>query len=251
MSEPQQYKPGDVVNGHVLTSDGRWIPAGPPPVPGAPGPGGPGPGGPGPGGPGYGAPDAKPKKPIYLRWWFIAIAVFVLLGVIGSLTGGDSTEPTSAVDEPVASAPAEEPDEPAAEESKDAEEPTADETKEPKAKESKAPAPAPEKEFDVAVRAGKLIDDFSENELAADRRYKGKTLKVAGVVDNIDTDLFDEDKYILGLTDGSDFAFLTVRVHDIPQKELLKLKVGQKVTIIGEFDDGGSLGVDLKDGRIL
>jgi hypothetical protein len=27
------YKPGDVVNGHVLTSDGRWIPLTPPAPP--------------------------------------------------------------------------------------------------------------------------------------------------------------------------------------------------------------------------
>ena len=38
MSEnPGQYRPGDVVNGHVLTNDLRWVPIGPPPNgPGAP-----------------------------------------------------------------------------------------------------------------------------------------------------------------------------------------------------------------------
>ena len=31
------------------------------------------------------------KKPVYKRWWFIAIVVVVVLGILGSLGGGDST----------------------------------------------------------------------------------------------------------------------------------------------------------------
>lgn len=34
----------------------------------------------------------KVKKPFYKKWWFIAIAVVVLLGVVGSLMDPDSTD---------------------------------------------------------------------------------------------------------------------------------------------------------------
>lgn len=33
----------------------------------------------------------KAKKPFYKKWWFIVIAVLVLLGIVGSLIGPDST----------------------------------------------------------------------------------------------------------------------------------------------------------------
>lgn len=42
------------------------------------------------------------KKPIYKRWWFIALAVLVVLGIAGSLTGGgdtDSTTPTTTAED--------------------------------------------------------------------------------------------------------------------------------------------------------
>lgn len=34
----------------------------------------------------------KVKKPFYKKWWFIAIAVVVLLGIVGSLMDPDSTD---------------------------------------------------------------------------------------------------------------------------------------------------------------
>ena len=33
----------------------------------------------------------KAKKPFYKKWWFIVIAVLILLGIVGSLIGPDST----------------------------------------------------------------------------------------------------------------------------------------------------------------
>ena len=36
--------------------------------------------------------QVKLKKPIYKRWWFIIIVVFVIIGVIGSLNGNDETQ---------------------------------------------------------------------------------------------------------------------------------------------------------------
>ena len=37
---------------------------------------------------------AKNKKPIYKRWWFIALTVFIILGVIGNLGGTDTDAPS-------------------------------------------------------------------------------------------------------------------------------------------------------------
>ena len=38
---------------------------------------------------------AKNKKPIYLRWWFIAIVLLVVIGAFGSIGGKKSGDPSS------------------------------------------------------------------------------------------------------------------------------------------------------------
>lgn len=119
-----QYKPGDVVNGHVLTDQGQWVPTGQsPPGPaqyhGQPGqfraqPGQPQPYGAQPGPGQYGATATqglKPKKPLWKRWWFILIAAIVLIVVFANLGGGGDApageEEPAAIEEPAEEAPAE------------------------------------------------------------------------------------------------------------------------------------------------
>jgi hypothetical protein len=61
-------------------------------------------------------PAAKAKKPIYKRWWAIALAAIFAIVVISQMTGGGDPA-TPAADKPAASAPAEKKAEPKAEES--------------------------------------------------------------------------------------------------------------------------------------
>lgn len=51
-------------------------------------------------------PAPKPKKPWYLRWWAITIAVVIVLGVIGNLLGDDPTAATPAAPPAKTSTPA-------------------------------------------------------------------------------------------------------------------------------------------------
>ena len=84
-------------------------------------------------------PAAKAKKPIYKRWWAIALAaVFVIGGISQAMGGGDDAKPVA--DTPVASAPVEEKSEPRAKEPV-AEAPETTQAPAPKPK----PAPAPAK----------------------------------------------------------------------------------------------------------
>jgi predicted 3-demethylubiquinone-9 3-methyltransferase (glyoxalase superfamily) len=60
-------------------------------------------------------PAAKAKKPIYKRWWAIALAaVFVIGGISQAMGGGDDAKPVA--DKPAASAPVEKKSEPKAQE---------------------------------------------------------------------------------------------------------------------------------------
>jgi hypothetical protein len=114
-------------------------------------------------------------------------------------------------------------------------------------------APKEEKESEpkvVKVSAGKLIKAFEDNELKADKKYKGKTLQVSGEVFKVDTELFDEDKYILSIDSGEQWSLLTVSAYDIPSDQLEDLDEGDKVTVVGEFDDGGDLGVTLRGAHV-
>ena len=83
-------------------------------------------------------PAAKAKKPIYKRWWAIALAAVFVIGSISQAMGGGDDKPVA--DTPAASAPVEEKSEPKAKEPV-AEAPETTQAPAPKPK----PAPAPAK----------------------------------------------------------------------------------------------------------
>jgi len=172
---------------------------------------------------------AKASRPWFKKKRFIIPGVFVALMVVASLTGGGD----DVGQDPAAA------DEPAAQKAK-SDSGGKGETKKEK------PAAEPKVTY-VKVGAGELLKEFESNELAGDAKYKGKNLEISGKVAAIDTDLWDEDKYILNIGTGDEFEFLYVNCHDMDSSELAKLEVGQSVTVRGEFDDGGDLGVEVAD----
>lgn len=97
----------------------------------------------------------------------------------------------------------------------------------------------------IKVQASKILKEFEENEAAADAKYKGKTLEVSGFVDKIDTELLDDEEYVVNVSDGNEYAIFTVDCDDQKSKDVTPLKKGQKITVVGNFEDGGDLGVDL------
>lgn len=60
-----------------------------------------------------------------------------------------------------------------------------------------------------------------------------------------------EDTYLLDITDGGDFEILSVTCHDMDNDVLSELTVGDDITVIGNFEDGGDLGVDLEKCRVV
>jgi hypothetical protein len=177
---------------------------------------------------------AKASRPWYKkkRWWLAAAVLVVIIGSAAAGGGSDET-PTTATDD--SSSQSNE----AGKKDKAASEKNSEPTKEAK--------PEPEA---MPVQAAAMVKEFEDNELSADAKYKDKTLKVTGVVNKIDTELFDEDKYVLRLGGGGDFVFLTVNCHDMSTDELATLNKGDTATVIGEFDDGGDLGVEVNDCKL-
>jgi hypothetical protein len=102
----------------------------------------------------------------------------------------------------------------------------------------------------IAISAKELITSFEDNELVADKRFSGRRLKVTGFVEKVDTDLLNENEYILMINNGGDFELLSVSCRDMSQDVLSTLKTGASVTVIGDFDDGGDLGVELNNCKL-
>ena len=91
-------------------------------------------------------------------------------------------------------------------------------------------------EPELSISATELINAYKENEVKADKMYKGKIVEVNGIVDGIDSDI--DDKAVVRLSDGDEFSFYTVscRIDDDNQDRACELKKGQNVTIVGVAD---------------
>jgi hypothetical protein len=170
-----------------------------------------------------------------LRKIFTFIGVIAVIGVVGSALGGEDT--TDANDDTTTVT---------TDSGDDTEvEAVADEKPAKKGKKKSKPAAKPAAVKAMNVQAARLVKEFERNELAADAKYDGKTLRITGRIDKIDTDMWDEDKYILRL--GKKWDLIGVNCNDMPTDELATLKQGQTVTVVGKFDDGGDLGVEVAD----
>ena len=89
-------------------------------------------------------------------------------------------------------------------------------------------------EPELNISATELINAYKENEVKADKIYKGKIVEVNGIVDGIDSDI--EDKAVVRLSDGDEFSFDNVScyIDNDNQDKACGLKKGENVIIIGE-----------------
>lgn len=109
---------------------------------------------------------------------------------------------------------------------------------------SQAAAPAFEA---IKITASQLSRDYEDNELAADKKYKDKTLVVTGKVSSINEVFGQTSVVLVGMDDLS--RIVTGFFADDQKESLMKLKKGQTATIEGRCD-GKMLGVNLKDCKL-
>jgi hypothetical protein len=188
---------------------------------------------------------AKAMRPWYKKKrYMIPLAVVALFAIIGALGGGgddNTTAQPSGSGSATSSATNEtEPKSTPSPEGEDKATPT----------EESSPEPEPKPKA-MGVKAGKILKEFEENEARADAKYKDKTLRVTGEVAKVDTEFLDEDQYVIQVGTGEDFEFSFVNCNDISSAVAQKVSKGDKVAVVGEFDDGGDLGVELKDCELL
>ena len=102
----------------------------------------------------------------------------------------------------------------------------------PDVQEEVAPkAPVFDYEFSDVVD---LVEEYKENEVSADSKYKGKTVKVTGIVKDIGKDILDS-AYIT-INDGKDITWDYAQCYFKNKDEVAKienLSKGDMVTLIG------------------
>jgi hypothetical protein len=166
------------------------------------------------------------KKSSTKKTLYIAIGLMILFAIIGNSALNDTSKsPTS---DQSGQTP-----QPANNESTD--------------KKSEQPA-APEKLTpQITVTSANISKEYSENEVAADDKYKSKIIEISGKITGIDNGSFDNEM-IIKLADGKyDFSGPWCYMKASEKEKVLAFKKGQQVTLIGKGESATMGSPILKD----
>jgi|GEM_PF-1831243 len=91
-------------------------------------------------------------------------------------------------------------------------------------------AVAPVKPVEVVdVSAGTLYNDYKDNELAADKKYKGKLLRISGAVDSVAKTL---GSVHVRLKSSGSFGTVSAEMDEREEEKAAELTKGQAVTLV-------------------
>jgi len=88
------------------------------------------------------------------------------------------------------------------------------------------------KTISAELDASKLFDDYNDNEIAADAKYKGEWIKVSGTIGRIEQGIVREPYIALETGLGEEGVEVVFDKANVGQ--LVKLTRGQRVTVIGK-----------------
>ncbi len=111
------------------------------------------------------------------------------------------------------------------------------------AKANKTENVVPVKENLVSITAPDLLQSYHANEVAADQRFKGKTILVTGIVESINKDFMD-DIYIVLQGDG---YFMNVHCSFENENVAANLSKGEQITLKGKCEGMIVGSVSMKD----
>jgi hypothetical protein len=102
---------------------------------------------------------------------------------------------------------------------------------------------------DVTISADSLVAEYDRNQVAADMKYKGKTLRVTGKIINI-ASFGDSPQLSLG-RDEYDLKNVTASFHSSARADIAPLVRGQVVTIQGTCDGVPVIGVSIGNAKLV
>lgn len=156
---------------------------------------------------------AKNKKPVYKRWWFWVIAVFLMIGIIGSVDGGSDEQ-------------------------------MPDTTENQKQDGTASDVANNEKEeiTYIAHNVTELFDALNNNALNAQQTYKDQYVEITGYLGTIDS----SGKYI-GIDAGADnYDYLFNEVlcyikNDEQLNQIAAMSRDDSITVRGKITDVGEV----------
>ncbi len=80
------------------------------------------------------------------------------------------------------------------------------------------------------MSASELFSEYDQNEVAADEKYKNKTIAVTGTIDDIGKDIMDDPYLSLGI---GYLQSVNCYFSDENKSIISKVSKGEKITIIG------------------
>ena len=103
----------------------------------------------------------------------------------------------------------------------------------------------------IVIDAVTLHRDYQANRVKADMQYKGKTLRITGVIYEIEKDIITGENCV-NLTVSSsiytgDTGWVSVYFRPTELSKIANLRIGQKVTFIGIGDSGSYYIEKIKD----
>ena len=161
--------------------------------------------------------NEKQKKPIYKRWWFWVILIFVIGAIGNAMNEEDETEAAKQVEE-------------TQEVTKETEKPTEPETEE-------------ETETEIAYtkhQVSEMMEDLNGNALKADDKYNKEYVEITGELSVIDSG----GKYISLTPSGETFAIIGVQCYiknDTQKSQVMEMTVGDTVTLKGKIKNVGEV----------
>ncbi|WP_231282867.1 OB-fold putative lipoprotein [Mobiluncus mulieris] len=195
--------------------------------------------------PNYEPLERPSKKPVYKRWWFIVLMVFLGLGVIGGIGNALNGESSDKEGSEASSAS----------KASETSEAVPSETSAESAPEKKPvePAKKPEKAEEPAmeVAAGDLIKAYQDNELGADKQYKGKVLKITGVFDSTSDVLGSKAVWVTGGTEFQINKIGCTLANDAEVDKAANLQSKQQIVVQGTLEGFNQLSVNLRKCTIV
>lgn len=148
----------------------------------------------------------KNKKPFYLRWWFITLAILIVLGAVGGNTATKSgSTPSGGVSEQRAES---------------------------------TPKPTPTPVEYTTYNVSEMMDDLKANALKAADKYEKQYVRITGKLSVIDS----SGKYISLLSSDDPYAFIgvTCNIKNNDQKDRIReMSIGEQVTLCGKITKVG------------
>ncbi len=99
---------------------------------------------------------------------------------------------------------------------------------------------------EIEIYAKQLTEDYDDNEISADKKYKNKIIKVTGYVGEISK--------VLGESNVEIFGYRSMRIQcsfaEEFEEELSKLEKGEEITIIGKCQGLSLIDVQMKNCRL-